>query len=71
MIWFYLTSLASADSVICADDCDRAIYLLQKTIEAIPETDFDNDEKEKIKNYCLEGIEICKNDKKIFLKNIN
>ena len=71
MIWFYLGSLISADSLLCPDDCDRAIILLNDTINAIPETDFTDEDKEKILEYCRNGIEICEADKKEFLKNIN
>ena len=71
MIWFYICSLISADSLLCPDDCDRAIKLLNETINAIPETDFTDEEKEKILKECKNGIEICENDKKEFLKNIN
>lgn len=71
LIWFYLGSLVSADNLMSVEDCDRAIKLLNETIEAIPETDFSNEDKEKIINHCKEGIEICESDKKEFLKNIN
>lgn len=71
MIWLYLGSLISADSLLCPDDCDRVIKLLNDTINAIPETDFTDEDKEKILEYCKNGIEICEADKKEFLKNIN
>ena len=71
MIWFYIGSLISADSLLCPEDCDRAIKLLNETINAIPETDFTDEEKEKILEHCRSGIEICEADKKEFLKNIN
>lgn len=71
MIWFYIGSLISADSLLCPEDCDRAISLLNDTINAVPETDFTDEDKEKILEYCRNGIEICEADKKEFLKNIN
>ena len=71
MIWFYIGSLISADSLLCPEDCDRAIKLLNETINAIPETDFTDEEKEKILKECKNGIEICESDKNEFLKNIN
>lgn len=71
MIWLYLGSLISADSLLCPEDCDRAIKLLNDTINAIPETDFTDEDKEKILEHCRNGIEICEADKKEFLKNIN
>ena len=71
MIWLYLGSLISADSLLCPEDCERAIKLLNDTINAIPETDFTDEDKEKILEHCRNGIEICEADKKEFLKNIN
>lgn len=71
MIWFYLGSLISADNLLCVEDCNIAIELLNKTIEAIPETNFNEEEKEKIIKYCNDGLKICEADKKEFLKNIN
>lgn len=71
MIWLYLCSLISADSLLCPEDCDRAISLLNDTISAISETDFTEEDKEKILEYCKNGLEICEADKKEFLKNIN
>ena len=71
MVWFYITALVSADSILTVEDCDRSIDLLQQTIEALPETNIDKEEQDKIREYCFDGIEICENDKKNFLKNIN
>lgn len=71
MIWFYLVSLISSDTLFTPEDCDKSIELLNQTLEALPETNFDDEEKEKIKEHCLKGIKICKRDKKNFLKNIN
>ena len=71
MIWFYLVSLISSDTLFTAEDCDKSIELLNQTLEALPETNFDDEDEEKIKEHCLKGIKICKRDKKNFLKNIN
>lgn len=71
MIWFYLVSLISSDTLFTVEDCDKSIELLNQTLEALPETNFDEDEKVKIKEHCIKGIEICERDKKEFLKNIN
>ena len=71
LIWFYIGSLISADNLLSANDCDRAINLLKEIINAIPETDFSEEEKEKIIKYCNDGVNICESDKKEFLKNIN
>ncbi len=71
LIWLYLVSLISADNLLCPEDCDRAINLLNETIKAIPETNFTDEEKEKILKRCNNGLEICEADKKEFLKNIN
>ena len=71
MIWFYLVSLISADTLFTVEDCDKSIELLNQTLEALPDTNFDEDEKEKIKEHFIKGIEICENEKKNFLKNIN
>jgi len=71
LIWLYLGSLISSDNLLCPDDCDRTISLLNDTINAIPETDFTDEDKEKILEYCRNGIEICESDKKEFFKNIN
>ena len=71
MVCLYLGSLMSSDNLLSPDDCDRAIKLLNETIEAVPESDFSEEEKEKIINYCKDGIAIVESDKKEFLKNIN
>lgn len=69
MIWFYLVSLISADTLFTVEDCDKSIELLNQTLEALPETNFDDEEKAKIKEHCIKGIENCKRDKEGFLKN--
>jgi len=68
MIWFYLVSLISVDTLFTVEDCDKSIELLNQTLEALPDTNFDEDEKEKIKEHCIKGIKICENEKKDFLK---
>lgn len=70
-IWFYMVSLFSSDSLLSVEDCDRSIKLLNDTINAIPETNIPDDEKEKILDHCKGAIEICERDKKEFLKNLN
>lgn len=69
MIWFYLVSLISSDTLFTVEDCENSINLLKQTLEALPETNFDDEEKAKIKEHCINGIEICERDKEEFLKN--
>lgn len=71
LVWYYLGALVSADNLLTVEDCDRAIVLLNDTIKAIPETDFSEEDKDKLIKYCNDSIEICESDKKEFLKNIN
>ena len=42
MIWFYLVSLISSDTLFTVEDCEKSIDLLKQTLEALPETNFDD-----------------------------
>lgn len=70
MLYFYLSSLISAHSLLTITNCDSAIKQIKSIIEEIPHSILIDDEKEKIKKFCIEGIEICERDKNI-LKNKN
>jgi hypothetical protein len=63
MLYFYLVSLISSDILLSVDDCDNSIKKLQELDEMIPSSNLNNDEKEKIHNFCVEGINICETDR--------
>ena len=71
MLWFYMVSLISSDSLWTPEDCDKSIELLKQTMEALPESNLTDDEKEKVMEHCQKGLEICKMDKMRFLRNKN
>ena len=71
MMYFYLVSLISADTLVSAENCEKSIYQLNLVIESLADAEIPDVDKEKYLDYCKKGIEICENDKKNFLKNIN
>lgn len=64
MLYFFLVSLISSDTLLTAKDCENSITRLKELLEVIPQSDLTDEEKEKTINFCNEGIEICERDKK-------
>lgn len=70
MLYFFLVSLISSDTLLTVKDCENSITRLKELLEVIPQSDLTDEEKEKTINFCNEGIEICERDKEK-LENIN
>ena len=68
-LWAYLVGMISSDTLMSADDCDRAIDFLERTMEAVPDTDMPDEDKERTVDYCRRGIDICKSDREMFMEN--
>lgn len=65
ILYLYLASLISSEHLTNPNICDNTIKVLEKMVESdIDASELDFIDKEKIKKYCLTGIEICKKDKK-------
>jgi len=64
MLYFFLVSLISSDTLLTVKDCENSITRLKELLEVIPQSDLTDEEKEKTINFCNEGIEICERDKK-------
>lgn len=70
MLYFFLVSLISADTLVTVKDCESSIAMLKELLEVIPQSNLTDEEKEKTIQFCEEGLEICERDKKN-LENIN
>lgn len=64
MLYFFLVSLISAESLHTPADCDVAITRIQEIIKALPDTSLDDETKDKIMKFCQDGLVICERDKK-------
>lgn len=64
MLYFFLVSLISSDTLLTVKDCENSITRLKELLEVIPQSDLTDEEKEKTINFCNEGIAICERDKK-------
>lgn len=71
MLYFYLVSLISADTLISVENCEKSIYQLNLTKKSLEEAEIPDVDKAKYLDYCKNGLEICEKDKNNFLKNIN
>ena len=69
LIWMLLGSLISADTLTSKEACENSIMMLTElrdAVERVGENVYTAEEKEKIKQQCTNGIEICKQDLEIF-----
>ena len=66
LLYLYLVSLVSADSLLTIDDCEESLKEIEYCLEILPENDIKD--KEKIRQMLLEGKEIVLRDLDI-LKN--
>ena len=64
MLYFYLVSLISSDSLLSVEDCEESLRELDFCLEILPENDIK--EREKIKQMLIDGKEIVLRDLEIF-----
>lgn len=66
MMYFYLVSLISSDTLTSIELCEKSKLQLEELIKNIPLTSLTEVEKKKYLDYCYDGIDICERDKKEF-----
>ena len=66
LLYLYLVSLVSADSLLTIEDCEESLKEIEYCLEILPENDIKD--KEKIRQMLLEGKEMVLRDLDI-LKN--
>ena len=65
LIWFLLGSLISADTLINVESCEKSIEMLNdiaNSIDDLSDLYYSKEEREEIKKYCLNGLNICNRD---------
>ena len=66
MLYFYLVSLISSDSLLSVEDCEESLKEIDFCLEILPENDIKD--REKIKQMLIDGKEIVLRDLEM-LKN--
>ena len=66
MLYFYLVSLISSDSLLTIEDCEESLREIDFCLEILPENDIKD--REKIKQMLIDGKEIVLRDLEM-LKN--
>lgn len=56
LLYFYLVSLISSDSLFTVEDCEKSLKELEYCLEILPENDIKD--KEKIHEMLIQGKEI-------------
>ena len=69
MLYFYLVSLISSDSLLSVEDCEESLKEIDFCLEILPETDIK--EREKIKQMLIDGKEIVLRDLEMFKNQKN
>lgn len=64
MLYFYLVSLISSDSLLSAEDCEESLREIDFCLEILPENDIKD--REKIKQMLIDGKEIVLRDLEMF-----
>ena len=64
MLYFYLVSLISSDSLLSVEDCEESLREIDFCLEILPENDIKD--REKIKQMLIAGIEIVLRDLDMF-----
>ena len=64
MLYFYLVSLISSDSLLSVEDCEESLREIDFCLEILPENDIKN--REKIKQMLIDGKEIILRDLEMF-----
>lgn len=64
MLYFYLVSLISSDSLFSVEDCEESLREIDFCLEILPENDIKD--REKIKQMLINGKEIVLRDLEMF-----
>lgn len=64
MLYFYLVSLISSDSLLSMEDCEESLREIDFCLEILPENDIKD--REKIKQMLIDGKEIVLRDLEMF-----
>lgn len=64
MLYFYLVSLISSDSLLSIEDCEESLREINFCLEILPENDIKD--REKIKQMLIDGKEIVLRDLEMF-----
>lgn len=64
MLYFYLVSLISSDSLLSVEDCEESLKEIDFCLEILPENDIKD--REKIKQMLIDGKEIVLRDLEMF-----
>lgn len=64
MLYFYLVSLISSDSLLTIEDCEESLREIDFCLEILPENDIKD--REKIKQMLIDGKEIVLRDLEMF-----
>lgn len=60
LVWLLIGHLISSDTLVNSETCNKSISTLNKIIDAVDRTtEYTEEEKEKIKKYCIDGLDIC------------
>lgn len=69
MLYFYLVSLISSDSLLSVEDCEESLREIDFCLEILPENDIKD--REKIKQMLIDGKEIVLRDLKMLKEKQN
>lgn len=69
MLYFYLVSLISSDSLLTIEDCEESLREIDFCLEILPENDIKD--REKIKQMLIDGKEIVLRDLKMLKEKQN
>lgn len=64
MLYFYLVSLISSDSLLTIGDCEESLREIDFCLEILPENDIKD--REKVKQMLIDGKEIVLRDLEMF-----
>ena len=64
MLYFYLVSLISSDSLLTIEDCEESLREIDYCLEILPENDIKD--REKIQQMLIDGKEIVLRDLEMF-----
>lgn len=67
VLYFYLVSLISSDSLLTVEDCEESLKEIDFCLEILPENNIEN--KEKIEQMLIDGKEIVLRDLENFKKS--
>lgn len=69
MLYFYLVSLISSDSLLSVEDCEESLREIDFCLEILPENDIKD--REKIKQMLIDGKGIVLRDLEMFKEKQN